>query len=154
MTSPKVLQRTLTFSFHDSGNAGQSDFPLLGIDKAWTKRGLCPLSKKRTVCTKYEWGLSQTSTGWTVSKVCQEQCLSSDLHTCLFRPPQSMNSLPSNSTGSSPALSFAPFEKERSRFSKSAQYFSRGLRESRQRLLHSAHDEEWVAFKKIDSELS
>ena len=50
--------------------------------------------------------------------------------------------------------SFAPFEKERSRFSKSAQYFSRGQRESRQRLLHSAHDEEWVAFKKIDSELS
>ena len=54
--------------------------------------------------------------------------------------------------------SFAPFEKERSRFSKSAQSLwlqrSRGLRESRQRLLHSAHDEEWVALKKIDSELS
>ena len=53
------------------------------------------------------------------------------------------------------STSFAPFEKERShgRFSESAQYFSRGLRENRQRLLHSAHDEEWVAFKKIDSEL-
>ena len=50
--------------------------------------------------------------------------------------------------------SFAPFEKERSRISKSAQYFSRGLRESRQRLQHSDHDEEWVAFKTIDSELS
>ena len=49
--------------------------------------------------------------------------------------------------------SFAPFA-EKSRFSESAQDFSRGLRESRQRLLHSAHDEEWVAFKKIDSELS
>ena len=34
------------------------------------------------------------------------KCLSSDLHTrmCLFRPPQTMNGLPSNSTGSSPAV--------------------------------------------------
>ena len=39
-----------------------------------------------------------------MSKVCQEQCLSSDLHTCLFRPPQPMNGLPSNSTGSSSSL--------------------------------------------------
>ena len=52
------------------------------------------------------------------------------------------------------STSFAPFEKERSRFLESAQYFSRGQRESRQRLLHLAHDEEWVAFKKINSELS
>ena len=40
----------------------------------------------------------------------------------------------------------APFEKERSRFSESAQDFSMGLRESRQRLLHSALDEEWVVL--------
>ena len=36
---------TLTFLFHDSGNAGQSDFPLLGIDKAWTWRGYVPYQR-------------------------------------------------------------------------------------------------------------
>ena len=44
---------------------------------------------------------SQTS---TVSKVCQEQCLSSDLHTCLIVLPQTMNGLRSNWTGRSPPV--------------------------------------------------
>ena len=61
-----------------------------------------PLIKETHSMHKIRMRASQTS---TVSKVCQEQCLSSDLHTCLIVPPQTMNGLPSNSTGSSPAVS-------------------------------------------------
>ena len=104
MTSPKVLQHThfLVPWFWERRPTG---FPLICL--ALTRLGLREdmslsiKSKKRTVCTKYEWGISQTS---TVSKLCQAQCLSSDLLTCLTVLPQTMNGLPSNSTGSSPAV--------------------------------------------------
>ena len=101
MTSLPSLSLSLSLYLSLSLSLSHRKYLTHNIGSASALPIICPLSKKRTVCTKYEWGLSQTS---TVSKVCQEQCLSSDLHTCLIRPPQTMNGLPSNSTGSSPAV--------------------------------------------------